>query len=440
MPEESDKIPMCPECKTELKDGKCPDCGYKAKKDSADIETVNRFDAIDLPYFLTKRFERTPEGFLKGRAIVTNVGVFTYKDGKGQTHSELRLPEEVFAYDSVETLKLKPVTNNHPTEVVTSDNIKKYQVGNLGDNPGRDKEGYYVNFESERMTDGYHLSVDMIITDGATISDVLNGKQALSCGYTCDLEAAEPGANWCGVNYDFIQRRIRYNHVAIVETARAGDAARIRLDSADAVLVNNIQEDTGMSLKKITLDSVEYEAEAPVIAALSTATRRADEAEKVLKDKEDSFKKDTSVLEAERDSLKEKLDSKEKELEAAKAETMDQAKIDAAVNAKLELIRTAEKAGIEVKADAKDEDLKKEVIMKVFPNAVLDGKDAVYVQARFDAAVEDLEVSTSNDAKSRELTADGLPPKKGENKNERTADQARQDMEDRLTGKSAEGK
>ena len=37
--------------------------------------------------------------------------------------------------------------------------------------------------------------------------------------------------------YDYIQRNIRANHVAIVEKGRAGDAPRIRLDSADAVML-----------------------------------------------------------------------------------------------------------------------------------------------------------------------------------------------------------
>lgn len=434
--------PKCSDCGAELKDGKCPDCGREPKTDTS--VTVNRYDSIELPYYLTKRFERTPEGFLKGRAIVTNVGVFTYRDGKGQTHTELRLPEEVFSYESIESLKLKPVTNNHPTEIVTADNIKKYQVGNLGDNPGRDKEGYYVNFESEKMTDGYHLAIDMIITDSETISDVLNGKQALSCGYTCDLEKAEPGANWCGVNYDFIQRRIRYNHVAIVNEARAGDAARIRLDSSDAVLVvdNKTNKEANMPelMKKVTLDGVEYQAEAAVIVALSTAKQRADDAEKAQKSADEQYKKDFSVLEAERDSLKEKLDAKDKELEKVKAEKMDQAAIDAAVNEKLALIRTAEKAGIERKADMKDEDLRKEIILKVFPAAKLDGKDAAYIQARFDAAVEELEAGSANDAEARKLTADGVLPNGEVKTKDVKADEARERMIKRMTGQNSEDK
>ena len=39
---------------------------------------IKRFDNIDYSQWMTVPFERTAEGFLKGRAIVTSIGVFTY--------------------------------------------------------------------------------------------------------------------------------------------------------------------------------------------------------------------------------------------------------------------------------------------------------------------------------------------------------------------------
>jgi hypothetical protein len=50
-------------------------------------------------------------------------------------------------------------------------------------------------------------------------------------------------------------------------------------------------------------------------------------------------------------------------------------------------------------------DIQKAVIMKVFPKAVLDGKDAVYIDARFDSAIEAkaIEAEVNADAKTREL-------------------------------------
>ena len=99
------------------------------------FNSVNRFDNIDNSQWMTIPFERTNEGFLRGRAIVTSIGVFAYKRKDGTVQRELRLPEEVFAFDTLNSMKLKPVTLNHPNELVTSENADRLQVGSLGDNP-----------------------------------------------------------------------------------------------------------------------------------------------------------------------------------------------------------------------------------------------------------------------------------------------------------------
>ena len=414
------------------------------------FNSVNRFDNIDNSQWMTIPFERTNEGFLRGRAIVTSIGVFTYKRKDGTVQRELRLPEEVFSLSTLNSMKLKPVTLNHPTELVTIDNADKLQVGSLGDNPSWTKEWEHRNWEE--VTDGINCAIDMIITKKDAIDAVLNGKQALSMGYTCDLEAAQPGAAWCGIEYDFIQRNIRYNHCAIVDSARAGDNAKIELraDSEDAVLEDMVfykKTDGGTQmLKKINLDGIDYEAEAEVIKALQRADEKAKKAEedaceqkkamdkKVadLEDKEKELEKRISELEAERDSAKDKADSLEKDLEKAKADSADPKRLDEAVKAKMELLHNAEKANVEVKADMSDMDIKKAVIASQFPNAKFDGKDDVYIQARYDATVEMLE--ERNDAKNRQLTSD-LPPEAHADEND-----ARNRMIERMKNHGQEAK
>jgi hypothetical protein len=122
--------------------------------------------------------------------------------------------------------------------------VKVYQVGSLGNNPS-DWINSYAALNSEGAegerggsgTDGFHVAIDLVINDATAVMDVEVGKCSLSMGYECELEPAPPGATWCGIAYDGIQRKIRYNHCAIVDRARAGDAARIRMDSADAVQI-----------------------------------------------------------------------------------------------------------------------------------------------------------------------------------------------------------
>ena len=387
---------------------------------------IRRFDNIDNSQWMTTPFETTKEGFLKGRAIVTSIGVFTYKRKDGTVQRELRLPEEVFSFETLNSMKLKPVTLNHPTELVTKDNADKLQVGSLGDNPSWTKEWHDRSWTD--VTDGINCAIDMIVTRKDAVDAVINGKQELSMGYICDLEAAQPGATWCGVEYDFIQRNIRYNHCAIVDSARAGDNAKIELraDSEDAVLEDIvIKTDGGKTmLKKINLDGIDYEAEAEVIKALQKADARAEKAEKEKEDacgekkamdkkvadfekKVTEFEKRISELEAERDSAKEKADSLEKDLEKAKADLADPKRLDAAIKEKTELLHNAEKAKVEVKEDMSDMDIKKAVVLSAFPNAKFDGKDDVYIQARYDATVEML--CEKNDGKTRQVTSD-LPP------------------------------
>ncbi len=392
---------------------------------------IRRFDNIDHSEWMTTPFERTTEGFLKGRAIVTCCGVFTYKRADGTLQRELRLPEEVFSPATLESLKLKPVTLNHPTELVTPENADMLQVGSLGDNPSSTNQEYDWNGKStdwEKLTDGLNVAVDMIITKKDAIDAVINGKQGLSMGYTCDIEMAEPGSTWCGVEYDYVQRNIKYNHCAIVDAGRAGDNAKIelRVDSADAVLEDKlVTKDGGTKmLKKINLDGIDYEAEESVIKALNTEKKRADDAVAELsKFKEDSAK-ELSVMTAERDTQKERADKNEEEVTALKAEKMDQSKLDEAVKVKMELLKNAEKSGVELKGDESDTDIKKAVIAKVFPKANLDGKDSAYIDARYDATVEML--AERADSNSRQVLADAP------NNHADSVDDARQRMIDKM--------
>ena len=380
------------------------------------VVNLKRYDNVDNSQWMTTPFERTAEGFFKGRAIVTCCGVFTYIKADGSKVRELRLPEEVFKPSTLDSLKLKPVTLNHPDVMVTPENVSKYQVGSLGEAVSRTtQERTYEGFTSwKELTDGYNVAVDMVITREDAIKEIINGKQGLSMGYTCDIEQAEPGATWCGVEYDYIQRNIRYNHCAIVDEGRAGDNAKIRLtiDSNDAILdsisipkktvekTSRVDGGNTMAMKKINLDGIEFEAEESVIRAYNTVKANLDEKEKELNGVKDEMQKQVSALSAERDNQKERADKAEEELKKVQAEASDSNRIDEAVRKRLELFKNAEKAGVELKGDEKDNDIKKLIILKVYPKANLDGKDDYYIDARYDGAVETLAEQTDNAVKT----------------------------------------
>ncbi|GMO53034.1 MAG: hypothetical protein Ta2G_11000 [Termitinemataceae bacterium] len=375
---------------------------------------VTRLDEMDFARWMTVPFARTTEGFLTGRAIVTSVGVFTYLNKDGSFSRELRLPEEVFDSDSLNSMKLKPLALDHPSEKITPDNADQYQVGTLGNNPSSTTQQYQYGTwtDSDKLTDGMHVAIDMSITRSEAIEAVLNGKRALSMGYECEIEPSS--GVWCGIDYDGIQRKIRYNHCAIVDAARAGDEASIRMDSADAVLVNNYskpknEEGKKMGMKKINLDGVDYEGEEKLIQSFVDQRKRADSAESALeKARTDSQNAQASLskMEADRDTCKDRADKAETALKELQDKALDPAHIDAAVNAKLLLMDAAERAKVELKDGMSDADVRKAVIMATFPTAKLDGKDDIYISARFDAAIEVLD--SKNDGASRIVAADNL--------------------------------
>ena len=370
---------------------------------------VKRLDNLEFSRWMTDPFTRTTDGFLKGRAIVTSIGVFTYRNKDGSVSRELRLPEEVFSPTSLETMKLKPVTLDHPDEKVVPENVVTLQVGSLGSNPTTttqdfDWDGKRTPFD--KITDGLHVAIDMTINREDAIDEVLNGKRALSMGYECELETAEPGSVWCGMSYDGIQRNIRYNHCAIVDVARAGDAAKIRMDSADAVLINQPNYQEGNSMKKIRLDSgVEYEGDEGLINVYLETKKRADAAEGKLVDSEKANKAALSTMEAERDSQKDRADKLDAELKDLKAKALDPKRLDEAVKARVDLLEAAIKAGVEVKDGISDAEIQKAIICKVYPTAKLDGRDEAYIKGRFDSALEELMKDT--DAENRVLLNDG---------------------------------
>ena len=169
-----------------------------------------RFDSIKMP-----KVTKTKDGFLRGEVVVSRTGVFNYRNNDGTVRGELRHPNEIFKTDSLDTLKMIPITNNHPPEFVNSANAHQYQVGYTG-------EHYDV------MDD--KVIVSMTVTHQDAIDAILDGKLELSLGYDVSLEPEK--GTYKSEKYDFKQIAPKYNHLAIVERGRAGSEARFRFDSA----------------------------------------------------------------------------------------------------------------------------------------------------------------------------------------------------------------
>lgn len=365
-----------------------------------------RYDKIDVPEWVATKFVVLPDGSLAGRAPCTNIGVFTYRKADGSVLRELRLPEEVFNPESMASLKHVPITIGHGNFVPNEDEI----VGYTGDSPV--------------CGENIYLSIDMKIYDSVAIEAIKNGTSYLSCAYSCSLEMSS--GVWLGMPYDAIQRNIRYSHVALVDNPRAGETAQIRMDAADAVMADMavdmvLQEDENMGVK----DNVELKQQeqpdtakeqVPVIEDNKNADKVEESTNVEVKENVvnvdaitaelNSVKKELAdiltlktKIEAERDTYKERIDAIEKELQEAKKSKIDVAVLNEMVNKRVKLFEIAKNLEVEVNDSMDNLEIEKRVIQKVFPKANFDGKDETYIHARFDSALEVIELK--NDASVR---------------------------------------
>lgn len=163
--------------------------------------------------------EPSPGGALRIPAAVTRVGVLEYEDAEGNRWGELRPRDEVFSDESLATLRGAPLTDLHPSQLVTADTWKRVAIGHVGD----DVRG-----------EGDYVMASVIVQDAAAVARVQSGaRREVSCGYECDLDET-PGV-FEGVPYKRVQRKIQYNHLGIGPEGwgRAGSDVSLRMDGAD---------------------------------------------------------------------------------------------------------------------------------------------------------------------------------------------------------------
>lgn len=374
-----------------------------------------RFDSIPLSdtYF-------TPEGYLIDNPILTRVGIFEYHNPDGTIRRELRLPEEVFAAESLASYKGKPVILTHEAGLVDVDNVQQEHIGTI---------------LSEGIQDGDNVRAQIVIHDAESLD---YGLRELSLGYTQTPDET-PGV-WNGQPYDAIQRNIQINHLALVEKARAGEQARLNIDGEEqggnqmskarkdgltpeeiARLVEEYKQrqaqrmqnsnpttDEGTNPEEQTTDEDEAD---PVKEVKDRRDRRdasgdcetMDEASGVIAQQDEDIQKLLDFIaqlqakidfdeasaeeEAKTDSEGETAEANADE-EEPQENPLNMDSIDVYVNQKIELIRLGDKLNLDGIETMKPMDAKKAIIKKVHPNIRLDGKDTAYINAMFDIAKE----------------------------------------------------
>ena len=174
------------------------------------LKRVIRLDSTPL-----NRAFFTEEGYLIDTPILTSTGIFEYVNPDGSVRRELRLPEEVFSEKSLASYESKPVIITHDAGLVTKDNVLDNEVGTI---------------LTKGFRDGDNVRAKIVIHGTDEMKE--SGLKELSLGYNLDLDET-PGI-YNGQKYDAIQRNIMINHLALVREARAGEKARLNIDSRDA--------------------------------------------------------------------------------------------------------------------------------------------------------------------------------------------------------------
>jgi len=320
---------------------------------------------------------KLPNGWLRVDGLLTRTGVFTYTMPDGSKRRELRLPEEVFDPEALASFGLVPLTDAHPPTYLNADNAREYTAGAV----------------SPPVREGDFVRASILVTD-ATVIAKLEGNVAreLSCGYSCELDE-KPGVTSDGQRYDSIQRKIRGNHVAVVERGRAGPEARVRMDAGEALdaptpLVlrsEKTPEAPEAYVRKIKIDGVEFEVTSDAAAQAYENEQRRQAAAL------EAAQKATAAATAKAESLQAKLDAAGAEIEAKKKELAEvPAKLRAEAAARMQLEQSARKVlGAEAKFDGlTDDELRARVLKRLAPKLEQKGRTPEYLRARFDSELE----------------------------------------------------
>lgn len=311
---------------------------------------------------------------------IARVGVFPYLKADNSVEMEAKLPTELLSDSTVSSADSKPVTNDHPSELVNQQNASKYMKGFTADNAHVDNDT---------------LKVDMTITDADLISEINKGKQELSIGF--ETEIVPEKGDYKGVAYDSVQRNIQINHVAVVEHGRAGHSVRLIGDSAEMIEQQDVQKKgKQMETTKVRLDGADVTVatgDADKIIKLdadnSEKEKKINNLKAQIKDLQDQLAKlqgDDEETKKNADKAQAKADAAEKELAGLKEKYSGDA-MDKAVGARIELINKVKPYvgdSYDFKGKA-EKQLKLDAIKALDDSVDLTDKSDDYIDAYFDS-------------------------------------------------------
>jgi len=330
-------------------------------------------------------------GFMYVDAYLTKSGIFNYYNEEGNLIREYRPPEEVFSKESLNSLKLKPITDQHPKEMVSVDNIRDLQVGMIG---------------NDIKKEGLHVKGEIVLTDKDTIETIINRKKyglttELSCGYSCNLEKKD-GYHLSEGDYQYIQRDIRYNHCSIVDKGRAGESVRI-LDDNNIKKKEKIMSDKVMVLfqrKHFKNDCIEvnsinkevYQDDLSIISYLNDSLESSITINSNLDKENKTLKQDNTINKNKIDEIQGKYDENVKIIDQLKKDLEEAKNINSTqTKAMFDEYNKVCNIANNFKVDIKDKNIKEikiDCIKSINKDIDLTNKSDSYIDGRFDTIYE----------------------------------------------------
>lgn len=313
-------------------------------------------------------------GYLEAVARTARTGIQQYLG------SELGRPElsivnvyrdesEVFSKRSLDTFSRIPITIDHPSVDVDATNWKKLAVGTTGD---------------EVLRDGEYLKIGLKITDADAVKAINGGKRELSVGYSAEI-VWQDGIAPDGTPYQARQQNIVANHIAAVDSGRAGSLARIG-DSWGATPLTDFQPGNSpkhqggrmADMKTVVLgDKAVQVADTDVLAIeqyKADMTKKLGDAELARKAAIDAKDAELGALKVELQKAKDAANIDVDALVAARTELLSQVKaIDSAI----------------VTAGKSDAELRKAAVAAKLGDAALAGASEAEIKGMFTVLARD---------------------------------------------------
>lgn len=317
-------------------------------------------------------------GFLTAPVVLARVGVqyyYGYELGLNDRATDkigvYRPAEEVFDSDSINTFINLVVTDKHSVGLVTIDNVKNLQIGTVSQ---VDKN------LNEQVLDGI-----LTITDKNKIEEIINKRKntkdkniEVSVGYLNEL--VEKSGTYNGETYEYIQTKIKANHLAIVDKGRCGSECSITLDTHGGV---------GMV---ITIDGIQFDVENQQLAQAIEKMKKSHDAKMKEKDqeKEEEMKKKDQEKEEEMEKMKKEKDKADAAKDALAKTVLDEKQLNKLISDRAALLVQAQSILKDKMLECTDcpREIKAAVIDHVLDLGDLSAKSDDYINASYDLAIK----------------------------------------------------